>query len=122
MPPLISSALLFVQTSSAISVILLVLLQQGKGSGVDSFFGTSAGGFFGSVGATSFIYRMTKWVSSIFFLSTIGLSYLDQWHNRTNFNLSIMEGTSNNILSDAEEYEDQMSLEKDQNNSVPNTF
>lgn len=72
----LSPLLLAVQVVSSLSIIVLVLLQQGKGSEMGSAFGSgSAGSLFGASGAANFLSRMTKWAAIIFFLSTIGLAY-----------------------------------------------
>ena len=69
--------LLVVQIISAFSIIVLVLLQQGKGADMGSAFGSgSAGSLFGATGAANFLSRMTKWAAVVFFLTTIGLAYL----------------------------------------------
>lgn len=72
----LSPVLLAVQVITSLSIIVLVLLQQGKGSEMGSAFGSgSAGSLFGASGAANFLSRMTKWVAILFFLSTIGLAY-----------------------------------------------
>jgi len=72
----LSPLLLAVQVITSLSIIVLVLLQQGKGSEMGSAFGSgSAGSLFGASGAANFLSRLTKWVAIAFFLSTIGLAY-----------------------------------------------
>lgn len=72
----LSPLLLAIQVISSLSIIVLVLLQQGKGSDMGAAFGSgSAGSLFGASGAANFLSRMTKWAAIIFFLSTIGLAY-----------------------------------------------
>src|SRR5690606_3248890 len=59
------------------SIIVLVLLQQGKGADMGSSFGGgSAGSFFGATGAANFLSRTTKWAAVIFFASTGGLAWM----------------------------------------------
>ena len=73
---------LVVQVLSALSIIVLVLLQQGKGADMGSSFGSgSAGSLFGASGAANFLSRTTKWAAVVFFAATIGLGYLG--HHRT---------------------------------------
>ncbi|MCD0501513.1 preprotein translocase subunit SecG, partial [Bordetella petrii] len=73
--------LLVVQVLSALGIIVLVLLQQGKGADMGSAFGSgSAGSLFGASGAANFLSRATKWAAVVFFASTLGLAYLT--HNR----------------------------------------
>jgi len=69
--------LLSVQILSALSIILLVLLQQGKGADMGSAFGSgSAGSLFGATGAANFLSRATKWAAIVFFVATGSLAYL----------------------------------------------
>lgn len=68
---------LIVQVVSALSIIVLVLLQQGKGADMGSAFGTgSAGSLFGASGAANFLSRATKWAAVIFFASTAALAWM----------------------------------------------
>lgn len=72
----LSPLLLAIQVITSLSIIVLVLLQQGKGSEMGSAFGSgSAGSLFGASGAANFLSRLTKWAAIVFFLSTIGLAY-----------------------------------------------
>lgn len=69
--------LLVVQILASFTIIVLVLLQQGKGADMGSAFGSgSAGSLFGSTGAANFLSRATKWAAVVFFAATIGLAYL----------------------------------------------
>ena len=73
---LILTGLLIVQVLSALTIIVLVLLQQGKGSDMGSAFGGgSAGSLFGAAGAANFLSRATKWAAILFFAVTLGLAY-----------------------------------------------
>jgi len=70
------TVLLVVQIIASLSIISLVLLQQGKGADMGSAFGSgSAGSLFGATGAANFMSRATKWAAVVFFISTIGLAY-----------------------------------------------
>jgi len=73
----LSPVLLAVQVISSLSIIVLVLLQQGKGADMGSSFGGgSAGSLFGATGAANFLSRTTKWAAIIFFVSTGGLAWV----------------------------------------------
>ncbi|MDO5680663.1 MAG: preprotein translocase subunit SecG [Pelistega sp.] len=77
MPEYLFPVLIVVQVLSALAIILLVLLQQGKGADMGSSFGGgSAGSLFGSAGSANFFSRLTKWVAVLFFVSTLGLAYV----------------------------------------------
>ncbi|QEI05702.1 preprotein translocase subunit SecG [Pigmentiphaga aceris] len=71
------TVLLVVQVISALSIIVLVLLQQGKGADMGSAFGGgSAGSLFGATGAANFLSRSTKWAAVVFFVTTASLAYV----------------------------------------------
>ena len=73
----LSPVLQAIQVISSLSIIALVLLQQGKGADMGSSFGGgSAGSLFGATGAANFLSRMTKWAAIIFFVSTGGLAWM----------------------------------------------
>ena len=76
MPSFIFPVLIVVQVVAAFAVIILVMLQQGKGADMGSAFGGgSAGSVFGSAGAANFFSRMTKWAAVVFFATTLALAY-----------------------------------------------
>lgn len=77
MPSFLFPVLIVVQVVAAFAVIILVMLQQGKGADMGSAFGGgSAGSVFGSAGASNFFSRMTKWAAVVFFATTLGLAYI----------------------------------------------
>ena len=62
---------------SALAVILLVLMQQGKGADAGAAFGTgSAQGVFGAAGNANFLSRSTAIAATIFFASCLALGYI----------------------------------------------
>jgi len=61
----------------AISIIGLVLIQRGKGADAGAGFGAGASGtVFGARGSGSFLSRATAILATLFFLTSLGLSYL----------------------------------------------
>jgi preprotein translocase subunit SecG len=73
----IQSVLMVVQLVSALGIIVLVLLQQGKGADMGAAFGAgSAGSVFGSSGSANFLSRTTAILAVLFFVCTLGLSYM----------------------------------------------
>lgn len=61
----------------AVFIIALVLLQHGRGAGVDMGFSSGASNtVFGSSGATPFLIKVTIFLAAGFFATSIGLSYL----------------------------------------------
>jgi preprotein translocase subunit SecG len=78
------SVVLVVQLLSAISVVVLVLLQHGKGADMGASFGAGASGsLFGSTGAANFLSRTTGVLAAIFFASTLGLAFLGNQRTAT---------------------------------------
>ncbi len=73
----LSPTFLTIQVISSLTIIVLVLLQQGKGADMGATFGGgSAGSLFGATGAANFLSRATKWAAIIFFSSTLALAYI----------------------------------------------
>ena len=61
---------------AAIGIIVLVLLQHGKGADMGAAFGSgSAGSLFGSAGAANFLSRTTAVLAAVFFASSLALTY-----------------------------------------------
>ena len=62
---------------AAIGIIVLVLLQHGKGADMGAAFGSgSAGSLFGSAGASNFLSKTTAILAAAFFATSLGLTYL----------------------------------------------
>ena len=79
--PLMLKVLLAVQVISALAIIALVLLQQGKGADMGSAFGSgSSGSLFGAAGSANFLSRTTAVLAAVFFVSSLGLTYLGSMH------------------------------------------
>ncbi len=58
-----------------IFLILMVLLQGGKGAGLGAAFGGSSQTVFGASGATSFLAKLTAIAATLFVITSISLSY-----------------------------------------------
>ena len=83
-----------VNVTSAVSVIVLVLLQHGKGADMGAAFGSgSSGSLFGASGSANFLSRTTGVLAAVFFVSTLGLTYLSG-------NTSESKGVMENVISD----------------------
>lgn len=59
-----------------IALILIVLLQKGKGASMGAAFGGSSQTVFGSGGATSFMHKITAAAAVVFMLTSLGLAFL----------------------------------------------
>ena len=80
--PVLYSVLMTIQVLSAISIVVLVLLQQGKGADMGAAFGSgSAGSVFGAAGSANFLSRTTAVAATIFFLTTLALAYTNKGPN-----------------------------------------
>jgi preprotein translocase subunit SecG len=72
----LTTLLIVVQVLSAIAIIVLVLLQHGKGADMGAAFGGGASGsLFGATGSANFLSRSTAVVATVFFIATLGLAY-----------------------------------------------
>ncbi len=58
-----------------IGLILVVLLQAGKGANMGAVFGGSSQTIFGSSGPGTFLSKMTTAIAVIFMITSLGLSY-----------------------------------------------
>jgi preprotein translocase subunit SecG len=62
---------------AAAAIVVLVLLQHGKGADMGAAFGSgSAGSLFGSSGAANFLSRSTGILAAVFFMTSLGLTFL----------------------------------------------
>lgn len=60
-----------------VALVALVLVQHGKGADMGAGFGGGASGtMFGSQGSTPFLVKVTGLLAGVFFLTSLGLSYL----------------------------------------------
>lgn len=72
---MIHTLILVVHVLAAIGLIVLVLLQQGKGADAGAAFGSGASAtVFGSQGSGSFMTRTTAILATIFFLTSLALA------------------------------------------------
>lgn len=68
---------LVIHVLAALGIIGLVLLQHGKGADVGAAFGGGASGsLFGATGSANFLSRATAILAVVFFVSSLGLTYL----------------------------------------------
>ncbi|MDD3354572.1 preprotein translocase subunit SecG, partial [Zoogloea sp.] len=85
------SIVLTVHILAGLGVIGLVLMQHGKGADMGAAFGSGASGsLFGSSGSANFLSRTTAALAAVFFLTSLGLSYLAGYKSPTGS--SVMDG------------------------------
>ncbi len=66
---------------SALGIIVLVLLQHGKGADMGTGFGAGASGsLFGATGSANFLSRSTAILAASFFICTLALSWFASNH------------------------------------------
>jgi len=67
---------LAVQILAALGMIVLILLQHGKGADMGAAFGSGASGsLFGATGSANFLSRTTAVLAAVFFACTLALAY-----------------------------------------------
>jgi len=72
----ILTVVLAVQMLSAIVMVGLVLVQQGKGADMGAAFGSGgSGSLFGASGSANFLSRTTGVLATVFFAATLALAY-----------------------------------------------
>ncbi|MCC6916365.1 preprotein translocase subunit SecG [Nitrosomonas sp.] len=71
-----------VHVIAAVVIIILVLLQQGKGADMGAAFGSGASGsLFGASGSANFLSRMTAVAATTFFITSLTLAYFSSSSN-----------------------------------------
>ena len=85
--------LLIVQIIVSAGIIVLVLMQHGKGADAGAAFGSGASGtVFGSQGSANFLSRATAILAAAFFLNSLGLAWMVS-NSTTDFD-SVMEAVT----------------------------
>lgn len=71
------SVVLTVHILVALAIIGLVLMQHGKGADMGAAFGSgSSGSLFGASGSANFLSRTTGALATVFFLTSLALTYV----------------------------------------------
>ncbi len=80
----------------AVAICGFVLLQHGKGADMGAAFGSgSSGSIFGSAGSANFLSRTTAVLATIFFVTSLGLTYYSAQRSGSAIGGSIMERAVN---------------------------
>ena len=88
--------ILTIDIIAALIIIVLVLIQQGKGASMGISFGAGASNtVFGSKGVSSFLFKLTVFFTALFFICCLALGYL----GKTTTNLSSEAATTKTIAS-----------------------
>ena len=73
---MLANLVLVVHVVVAATIVILVLLQHGKGADMGAAFGSgSAGSLFGASGAANFLSRTTAVCAAVFFATCLALTY-----------------------------------------------
>jgi preprotein translocase subunit SecG len=71
----LTTLVMFVQVISALIIVVLVLLQHGKGADMGASFGSGASGsLFGATGSSNFLSKSTAVAVAVFFIATLILT------------------------------------------------
>jgi preprotein translocase subunit SecG len=74
---MLQTLIMFFHVLAAGSIVVLVMLQHGKGADMGAAFGSgSAGSLFGSSGSANFLSRMTAIMAAVFFCTSLILTYV----------------------------------------------
>ncbi len=71
-----ANILLVIHVLTAIAIIVLVLLQQGRGADMGAAFGGGSQTLFGARGSATFLSKITTWLAAVFFFTSLGLAYV----------------------------------------------
>jgi len=71
---MIKSILITLHLILCIILVIIILLQKGKGADIGAVFGGTSQTLFGSTGATSFLQKLTVLIAAGFILTSLGLS------------------------------------------------
>lgn len=69
-----TTVVIIIHVLACVALVLVVLLQAGKGASMGAAFGGSSQTVFGSAGATTFLAKMTTMVALVFMLTSLGLA------------------------------------------------
>jgi preprotein translocase subunit SecG len=86
-------ALVILHVLVGIALILIVLLQTGKGAEMGAAFGGSSQTVFGSAGPGSFLGKLTTFAAIIFMVTSMSLAYLSSGHRSS----SVMSGAGRQV-------------------------
>ena len=83
-----ATIVLVIHVIAAFGIIGLVLLQHGKGADMGAAFGGGASGsLFGATGSANFLSRATSMFAVVFFLTSLGLTWI---YSHTGDNKGVM--------------------------------
>lgn len=78
-----------VHVTTCLLLVLLVLLQSGKGAEISASLGGSSNTIFGSSGGANFFTRATQILAAIFMVTSMGLTLLGQSGRKSVFDAAV---------------------------------
>ncbi len=105
---MVSNLLLVIHLVLAVTIVILVLLQQGKGADMGAAFGGgSSQSLFGARGSGNFLSKLTAGLVTTFFITSLTLAYL---YTRAGEERSILEGS---VIEQVEQTADEVPAVED---------
>jgi len=74
-----------IHVSACFLLILLVLVQSGKGAEISASFGGSSQTVFGSSGGANFFTKLTAWTAAVFMVTSVSLTLMSSDSNKSVF-------------------------------------
>jgi len=84
-----TTILVIIHIIVSLALIMIVLLQHGKGAGIGAAFGGSSQTVFGSTGAAPFLAKLTAAAAILFMVTSLGLTFLGRQKE-----VSVMQGAA----------------------------
>ena len=99
------TALLTIHIILAVILVVLVLIQQGKGADAGAAFGSGASStVFGARGSATFLNKLTTIVALSFFVTSLCLAYISSNKTQTSSSL-INETVKEEIINEQEKFD-----------------
>ena len=92
-----------------ITLIMIVLLQTGKGAGIGAAFGGTTQTVFGSTGTTSFLGKLTTAFAIIFMLTSFFLAIHYRYEKSSSIMTDVKPNTQKEVPADVQERQGQES-------------
>ncbi|MEC7676812.1 MAG: preprotein translocase subunit SecG [Pseudomonadota bacterium] len=90
------TVILIIHVLLAVALIVLILVQHGKGADAGAAFGSGASStVFGARGSATFLTKLTTVIALIFFVTSISLAYIAS--NKTSESKSLIENNQRDI-------------------------
>ncbi len=103
----------------AVVLIILVMLQHGKGADMGAAFGSgSAGSLFGASGSANFLSRATSITAALFFATSMGLTYLSANQPKDSSLMNSVMDQVENVDATAPEGKEKKSLGENRKSTV----